>query len=423
MIMGRTVKLGYLGLSGRGRSVLGLLLKMPDVEITAICDLYEDRLQLGMDLCKENGNTYVTGYLDHKELLKRDDIEGVVIATNWPTHIRLAIDVMRAGKRPAFEVGGANSLEDCWQLVHASEETGIPCMMLENCCYGKTELALLNMVKQNMFGELINMHGAYGHDLRHEITHGKRNRHYRFPAFRRRNAELYPTHELGPIANMLNINRGNRFVSLVSMASKGRGLAEYAKANFPADSLEANITWNEGDVVTTLIKCANGETITLVHDNSLPRKYSRELRVQGTRGMYNEMGDLIYLEESPYLPEGEDPYKDEMKWDSFTKDYLEKYNHPLWKWYENRGVEGGHGGMDYLVLRAYVESVQEQIDPPIDVYDCAAWMCITALSEESIALGSAPVAIPDFTGGRWMDRDPETKGKYALDAIPGEDQF
>ena len=414
--MEKIVKLGVIGVSKRGASLLGVLLNMKDVQVCAVCDKYEDRVQAAVEKVKSVTGADAQGYLDYKELLKRDDIDAVVIATSWQTHARIAIDAMRAGKRPAIEVGGANSLDECWQLVHTSEDTGIPCMMLENCCYGKPELTLLKMVKEGLFGELIHMEGAYGHDLRDEVVCGIENRHYRFRQFQRRNAELYPTHELGPIANMLGINRGNRFLSVVAMSSKARGLHEWAVANKP-DSYEANVVWNEGDVVTTLIKCANGETIKLQHDNSLPRKYSRELRVQGTRGFYNETGDLIYLMDD------HDPEKGEMTWEKFAGDgFMDKYCHPLWNWYENRGIEGGHGGMDYLVLRAFVESVRDQIDPPIDVYDCAAWMCITCLSEDSIALGSAPVAVPDFTGGRWLDRDPDPATWYSLDAVH-EDLF
>ena len=418
--MERIVNIGFIGLSKRGSGLLGLLLNMKDVKICAVCDKYEDRVQNAVEKVKEVTGADVEGYLNYKDLLKRDDIEAVVIATSWQTHIRIAVDAMRAGKRPAMEVGGANSVAECWQLVQVSEETGIPCMMLENCCYGKEELTLLKMVKEGMFGELIHMEGAYGHDLREEVVCGIDNRHYRFRQFQRRNAELYPTHELGPIANMLDINRGNRFLSLVAMSSKARGLHDWAVANKP-DSYEANVVWNEGDIVTTLIKCANGETIKLQHDNSLPRKYSRELRVQGTKGVYSELGDLIYIEASA-KKEGEHDWSDELAWKKFHGDYIDQNCHPLWKWYENRGVEGGHGGMDYLVLRAFVESVRDQIDPPIDVYDCAAWMCITCLSEDSIALGSAPVAIPDFTGGRWLDREPDPATWYSLDAVH-EDLF
>ena len=413
--MGKSIRLGFIGLSKRGSGLLGLLLNMPDVDVPAVCDRYEDRVQAAVEKVKEAKGYEATGYLDYRELLEREDIEAVIIATSWQTHIKIAVHAMRAGKRPAMEVGGANNLDECWRLVRTSEETGIPCMMLENCCYGKEELTLLKMVKDGLFGELVHMEGAYGHDLRREVVEGLDRRHYRLRHFQHRNAELYPTHELGPIANMLSINRGNRMVSLVSMSSKARGLHDWAVAHRGADSYEAGIVWNEGDVVTTLIKCANGETIKLQHDNSLPRKYSRELRLHGTKGVYMETGDLLYLEGIS------DPEKGELEWDKFH-DVIQDYVHPLWKWYENEGVKSGHGGIDYLVLRAFVESVRDGSNPPIDVYDCAAWMCITCLSEDSIALGSAPVAIPDFTSGLWIDRAPDPKSRYSLDAIH-EDLF
>lgn len=345
----------------------------------------------------------------YQSILKRDDIEAVVIMTDWETHVRIAVEAMRHGKIPAMEVGGASSLEECWKLVRTSEATGIPCMLLENCCYGKDEMTILSMVRQGIFGEIVHCRGTYAHDLRDEIGLGDVNRHYRQHHFMARNGELYPTHELGPIAKCLHINRGNRMLSLTSMASKAAGQKVWMQANRAGEAI-ANAVFNCGDVVTTMIQCANGETILLTHDCTLPRPYSRGGCVQGTKGIWMEDNRSIYIDgRSPV-----DPNHWTHRWESDAA-YMEEYCHPLWKAYEAFGLRGGHSGMDYLVLRSFIESIQQQKPFPIDVYDAAAWMCITALSEQSIALGSMPVAIPDFTDGMWVGPREKHAGAFALD--------
>ena len=406
-----TVRIGFIGVSGRGSGLLGELLDVEGVVVPAVCDKYEDRAQKGDEIVFEKTGVHPEVYLDHKELLKRDDIDAVLIATTWISHARIAIDAMRAGKHAAMEVGGAASIEECWQLVRASEETGKFCMLLENCCYDRNEMALFNMMKQGIFGELIHLTGGYQHDLRDEISLGRENRHGRLYNFQMRNGELYPTHQLGPISKMLGINRKNRYISLVSMASKSRGLNEWIKANKGEDYDLADYHFNQGDIVTTMIKCANGETVVLTHDCSLPRNYSRAYRVQGTKGVYMEDGKSIFLEgrtstDGGWMHEPE-PFEN----------YLEEYEHPLWKKYQQDGVHGGHGGMDFLVLSAFAESVKVGSQPPIDVYDAATWMAITCLSEQSIALGSAPVAVPDFTSGLWIDREPYRRGIFCLEEV------
>ena len=215
---GETVRLAVLGLGGRGITQLDVLLDMPDVAVTAVCDFHADRMEAGQERVFQVRNVRPFGSTNPSECIHRDDVDAVIIMTGWETHIPLCIEALRAGKRAAMEVGGATSVEECWQLVRASEETGIPVMLLENCCYGETELTLLNMIRQGVFGEIVHCAGSYAHDLRDEIGNGDINRHYRQAHFLHRNGELYPTHELGPIANILNINRGNRMLTLTSMA-------------------------------------------------------------------------------------------------------------------------------------------------------------------------------------------------------------
>jgi predicted dehydrogenase len=398
---------GVIGISGRGSGMLAELLSVEGVKVTAVCDKYEDRAQNGVKIVQEKAGNTPDMYLDYKELLARKDISAILCCTTWITHSRIAIDAMRAGKHVAFEVGGAASTEECWQMVRASEETGKFCMILENCCYDRNELALYNMTRLGLFGEIIHTQGGYQHDLRDEITFGRETRHGRLFNFMNRNGDLYPTHQLGPIAKLLNINRGNRFVSLTSMASKARGLHEGILDNMPKGYDLSTFNFAQGDIVTTMIKCAHGETILLIHDCTLPRPYSRNYRVQGTKGIYMEDKDQIYIEdESP-----------QHCWDSFEP-YRNKYEHPLWKQYAKDGIHaGGHGGMDYLVLSAFAESAINDVKSPIDVYDTAAWMAITCLSEQSIAMGSMPVPVPDFTNGMWIDREPYRRGKYCLEEV------
>ena len=394
---GEKVRLAVLGLGSRGIGQMRTLLEMPDVDVTAVCDTYQDRAEQAAEIVKSLRGRRPFATTDEHAAIDRADVDAVILMTSWETHIPLAIECVRKGKRPAIEVGGASSVEECWQLVRASEETGIPVMMLENCCYGDKELTLLHMIHEGVFGTVVHCAGAYSHDLRDEIGNGDINRHYRQRHFLRRNGELYPTHERGPIANYLNINRGNRMVALTAMASKACGLHEWLgehRADCPA---LVNAQVNEGDVVTTLIKCANGETIQLTHDCTLPRFYSRGGVIRGTKGMWMEDGRFIYLEGR--TPVAEDDWAHHPESD---EKYMNAYMHPLWREYRDFGIRGNHDGMDYLVLRAFIESVQNQTNPPIDVYDAAAWMSVTALSEASIAAGSLPMAIPDFTQGRWV---------------------
>ena len=412
---GRKLRMGVVGLGGRGYGQTSLLLDMADVDIVAVCDVYADRTEAAQKLVEEKRGYTPFGTQDYRELVARDDIEAVMVTTSWTTHALVAVAAMEAGKHVCMEVGGASSLNECWALVRTSQATGKYCMLLENCCYGKEEMQVLNMVKKGLFGELVHCQGGYEHDLRDEIGNGDINRHYRQENFAHRNGELYPTHELGPIAKLLNINRGNRMTHLVSMSSKARGMKEWT-AKHPAGDPVSQIDFKEGDIVTTMIHCSNGETILLTHDCTLPRPYSRGGRVQGTKGIWMEDNASVFLE--GISPEDKDSWTHGI-WEPL-KNYEEEYGHPLWKAYEDFGKRGGHGGMDFLVLRAFVESVQKGVTPPIDVYDTAAWMAITCLSEQSIAMGSAPVAIPDFTDGRWIGREPAAESVYSLDAVHDE---
>ena len=421
----RTVKVGIIGLGPRTETLLASFMAIAGVEVVAICDLQDDRIEKIKGIFEKHGRALPQAYKDYHELLKNDEVEAVFVPTSWNSHLQIAVQCAEAGKYVAIEVGGAASLDELWQLVHAYERTGCPIMMLENCCYARNELMVLNMVRQGLFGELVYCEGGYEHNLRNRLAQIETT--YEERAFHnyRRNGELYPTHELGPIAKILNINRGNRFVSLTSTASKARSIQEYRREKAEEGvAFDPNVTYNEGDVITTVIKCANGETITLTHSVCLPRPYSRNGRVQGTKGIWLEDVKGIYIEgmsrEETLLDAAGNPY-DTHYWDK-QEDYYEEYDHPIWKEYSKQKMVGGHDGIDSLAIRAFLDAVRNRENTPIDVYDVAAWMAVTCLSEQSIATGSMPVAFPDFTNGKWIRREPAPKTRWALDQVH-EDLF
>lgn len=377
-----------------------VILLMPGVKVTAVCDVYEDRNERAAKLTEEVCGHVPATETDYKKLIARDDVDVVVVSCAWESHIKVAIDAMKAGKPVGMEVGGSYSVKECWDLVDTYEATQTPFMFLENCCYGRRELMALNMVKQGLFGDIVHCRGGYMHDLREEVSEGEKNRHYRLRNYIHRNCENYPTHELGPIARILNINHGNRMLTLTSMASRSAGIQEYIKDRMSDDEKLMNTRFAQGDVVNTMIKCAGGETILLTLNTSLPRFYSRDFTVCGTKGMYEEENDTVFVDKK-YTAEEEWDFK--ANWGN-AKDYEKDYEHPIWQKFLNDGVQGGHGGMDWLVFEAFFDSIRNGEPCPIDVYDAASWMCISALSEESIAMGGHPVAIPDFTNGEWIRR-------------------
>lgn len=404
------IRIGYIGLGRRGASVLkDCFLEMKDVEVAAICDWEEERLEKNAALMEEKGMIRPYTTKDYKELLADDSIDAVVIMSGWDTHVEIAKASILAGKYTAMEVGCAYDIQQCHDLINAYEQTKAPLMMLENCCYGRIEMMALNMASQGLFGEIVHCKGAYMHNLNKDelfLDYDSPVPHYRVKEYISRNCEQYPTHELGPIAKLLGINRGNRMMKLTSTASKSRGLKAYAEKNLPADSIYNNVEYKQGDIVNTCITCANGETILLTLDTTLPLPYySRDFTVRGTRGMCSEERKVVLVEdvENAYLND--------------ENAYYERYDHPLHAEYVKVGERAGHGGMDWLVCRAFVESVKRGVNTPIDAYDTVSWMSIAALSEMSIQKGGAPVDIPDFTKGKWMRREPVVKGKYCLDEV------
>lgn len=416
----KKVRLGFIGVGLRGQHHLELSLRRKDVDVIAICDIQQRMIDMSMEKIKKSGKgspkIILDGPYGYRKLLENKDIDAVIISTPWEWHTVMCLDSMNAGKYVGCEVITGTTLEECWDLVRASEKTGMPLMMLENVCYRRDVMAVLNMVRQNIFGEIIHLQGGYQHDLREvKFNDGKsaygQGVEFGEKAFSEaqwrtlhsvhRNGDLYPTHGIGPVAMMIDINRGNRFTELVSYSSKARGLHEYVVKNGGHNHPNAKVNFKLGDVVTTMIRCANEETILLQHDTNLPRPYSLGFRVQGTAGIWMDVNNSIYIEGKS---------KDPHEWEN-AKSWLEKYDHPLWKKYGSDAAGAGHGGMDWFVLNAFVESVKRKTNTPQDVYDAVAWSAITPLSENSIRKGGETVDFPDFTNGKWMHR----KNTFAID--------
>lgn len=391
------LKVGVIGLGARGAGLLRDVI-CKQAAVTAVCDLYEDRAEQGAQVVEEEGYKTPLITTDYKEVIDCDDVNTVVIMTAWESHVEIALYAMEKGKPVAMEVGGAYTVGQCWDLVNMYERTHTPFMFLENCCFGRREMMVLNMVKKGLLGEIVHAAGGYQHDLRVEVANGIEKRHYRLRNYLTRNCENYPTHELGPIAKVLDINHGNRLLTLTSTASKAAGLHEYIAKNNP-DSKLVNASFAQGDIVTTVIKCANGETITLTLDTTLPRFYSRGFSIRGTSGMYDEVTDSVFLDR-------EEDIKNDLTWRKNcagnAAEYEEEYDHPVWKEYLAEGVQGTHDGMDWLEFKIFFNCLENNLPMPVDVYDAVALMCITPLSEMSVARGGAVVDIPDFTRGKWI---------------------
>ena len=414
------IRVAMIGTGLRGQSQLGPLLSRDDVELVAICDTQQVMLDKTLAIIEKAGRLKPKVYGGNgdvnawKALLARKGIDAVFIVTPWEWHAPMAIAAMEAGIAVGCEVVAGITLQDHWDVLRTQQRTGTPYMLLENVCYRRDVMAVLQMVRAGLFGELVHMQGGYQHDLRAvKFNSGNPNEPYgsgaefgdkgfseaqwRTQHSIDRNGELYPSHGIGPCAMYANIHRGNRFTHINAFASKARGLHEYVVdhpkggANHP----NAGVKFKLGDVVTTTLRCENGETIILQHDTSLPRPYSLGFRVQGTDGLWMDVNKSIHIE-------GKSPAH---KWEDAQK-YYDEYDHPLWRNYAAKAAGAGHGGMDWFVIHAFIEALKADAPMPIDIYDAVAWSAITPLSEQSIAEDYKTLAFPDFTEGKWKDRKP-----------------
>lgn len=414
------LRVAMIGTGLRGQSQLGPILSRADVELAAICDTQQVMLDRALAIVAKAGRRKPEVYGGNgdvnawKKLFARKGLDAVFIVTPWEWHAPMAIAAMEAGVAVGCEVVAGISLDDHWNVLRAQQRTGTPYMLLENVCYRRDVLAVLRMVRAGVFGELVHLQAGYQHDLRGvKFNSGNPAEPYdsgvefgpqafseaqwRTRHSIERNGDLYPSHGIGPCAMYVNINRGNRFTRINSFASKARGLHEYI-VNHPRGGPQhphARQAFKLGDVVTTTLACANGETILLQHDTNLPRPYSMGFRVQGTKGLWMDVNESIYVE-------GKSPPH---KWEPAAP-WLERHDHPLWKKYAAQAAGAGHGGMDWFVVHAFIEALKAGEPMPIDIYDAIAWSAITPLSEQSIAENFRTLDFPDFTQGAWATRKP-----------------
>src|SRR5690625_280504 len=392
------VRIGFVGVGHQGTGHVRNFLAIDGVDIVAICDINPDNAERSRKMVVEAGRPeprlHTRGPENYLRICESDDIDLVFTATPWELHAPVLLAAMRSGKHAATEIPLAVTIDECWELVETAEETQRHCVMMENCCYDRLELMILKMVREGLFGELLHAECGYLHDLRHLKLTDFYEGNWRIEHSIRRNGDLYPTHGLGPVAQWMDINRGNQFDYLVSIASPARGLNLWAEEHLGPDHHHARQEYALGDVVNTMIRTKRGQTILVTHDTNSPRPYTRKIMLQGTKGVVRK-----YPEEKIHI-EGRSPAH---RWEPLA-DYYEEFEHPFWKELASAARGAGHGGMDYIEDYRLIYALQKGEPMDIDVYDGAAWSAVAELSERSIASGSQPVEVPDFTRGAWKRR-------------------
>ncbi|MFJ1616936.1 Gfo/Idh/MocA family protein [Streptomyces sp. NPDC088251] len=404
-----TVRVGMVGLGNRGGSMIDLFLAVSGVQVVAVCDPVRAKAERAAAKVTAAGQpspaVYTNGEDDYENLCKRGDIDFVYVATPWDFHFEMAKTALLNGKHVGVECPLALRLDQLWELVDLSERTRRHCMQLENCCYGQNELRVLRMAHAGLFGDLLHGAGAYNHDLRGLMFDpGYYEGPWRRLWHTRLRGDLYPNHGFGPVANYMDINRGDRAVSITSVGSPSLGLAEYREKHMPAGDPSWKETYVESDRTISLVQTAKGRVIRLEHDVSTPHPYSRVNSLGGTKGVFEDYPARIYIE----------PDHTDDNWGDFSK--YTQWDHWLWK--EHANPPGGHGGMDYMLVFRLMQCMRLGLVPDFDVYDAATWTSPVPLSHLSIKAKGAPQQIPDFTRGEWkkarsgMDsKDPEGPGK------------
>jgi predicted dehydrogenase len=379
--------------------MLKVALTIEGVEVPAVCDIVEEKVAKAQRLVEEAGQPKPKGFTgseDYKKIADLNNLDAIFTATPWSLHTPVMVAAMKGGKYGGTEMPACDGYEQAWELVETAEQTGMQCMLLENYTYMRNVMMVLNMVRQGMFGELTHCETGYQHDVRYATIGNEGQLLWRaHERYLNNTGNRYPTHAIGPVAQWIDINRGNKFDYMVSMSSRSLGLKHYVAKNYGADHPNAQRDYKAGDVNCSLIQTSNGITVTLYYDSLSPRPVDFIYRIQGTSGIYSGTLNKIYLEDVSKPHE----------WDDIDK-YLEKYEHPLWKQHGDIAKKSGHGGGDYLCMRDFVEAIRNHTEVPIDVYDAASWSIITKLTEESVSNKSRPVDFPDFTKGKWKTRKP-----------------
>lgn len=405
------VRAGFIGVGARGSGHVAQMLLLEGVEIKAICDNHAPSLNAAIKQCVDKGRPAPVGYgngpKDYERMVQRDDLDIVIISTPWEWHVPMCVAAMKAGKHAFTEVPAALTIDECWQLVDTAEQTQRHCMMMENVNYGREELMVLNMCRLGVFGELLHGEAAYIHDLRgqmFEIEHGTGS--WRTLHYAKRNGNLYPTHGLGPVAQYMNINRGDRFDYMSSVSSPSRVREIFAREKFPEGHARRKLKFVCGDINTSIIKTAMGKTIMVQWDEQLPRPYTRHNLIQGTRGVWAGFPNRLVVEPGT-LSKDKTPSTDSWVQGKDLDSWFAKYDHPLYKRIANDPAnQGGHGGMDFIMLWRIVYCLRNGLPLDQDVYDAAAWSAVTPLSEASVKNRGKSMDFPDFTRGKWKTMKP-----------------
>ena len=392
------VRIAIIGTGGRGTSLMGDLLKIADVEIVSVCDLFREKAENAVSICKEKRDQkpkiYCRDVNTWKEMLDREKLDAVIIATYWEWHAPIALYAMERGIYPGIEVPAALTVDHCWQLTETSEKTGIPCMMLENWSFRRDNLSVLNMVRLGLFGDIVHSHCAHSHDCIDHWFFDSKTGEQKWPAkyLLEFNRDQYPTHSAGPVLSWLDINCGDVITEIYSTTTASKGINAYFKRKFGEGHPNAGLKYKQGDIVTSLLKTKKGKTFVVNYDMQLPRPYSNRWMLQGTLGVYDEEKSSIYLmDKSPEYHQ----------WESW-KPYEEKHLHKWWQ----EGTQGmNHEGVDFIMLKAFVDAVRVKGPTPLDVYDSMVMSAIVELSGISIQK-DGPVPFPDFTKGAWEKRKP-----------------
>ena len=400
-----TVRTGFIGLGMRGPDAVRRFTYIDGAKVVALCDLEADRVAKSQEILAGRGKPAAAEYSGEdgwKQLCERDDIDLVYICTNWQTHVEMAVYAMECGKHVAVEVPAAMSVAECWRLVDTSERTRKHCMMLENCVYDFFELTCLNMAQQGLFGEVLHAEGAYIHNLEPFWDYYHDN--WRLDFNQKHSGDVYATHGFGPDCQVLNIHRGDKLEYLVSMDTKSVVGLEVAKEKMGVD------TFANGDQTSTLVKTRNGKTILVQHNVYTPRPYDRMYQLVGTKGFADKYPNSAFAFEPDQIADAAAEY-DNLSSHSYVPrevrdSLMAKYKHPIAKEIEEKAREvGGHGGMDFIMDYRLIWCLRNGKPLDMDVYDAAEWSCLGELTAASIANGSKPVKIPDFTRGRWNKVD------------------
>ncbi len=409
-----TVRAAFIGVGARGPSHLKFFAGLPGTEVVAISDLYEDHAVKWTKEARELGSssgrhqqvkTYYGDENAWRKMLEEVKPDVVFISTNWANHAPMAIASMQAGAHAFVEVPLALTIEEMWESVKVSESTRRHCMMMENVNYGRDELMFLNMVRQGLLGDLLHAEAAYIHELRWQMEEVERGTgSWRTGHYARRNGNLYPTHGLGPVAQYMNLGRGeDNFKSLVSFSTPALGRQRWAQKNYSADHQWNQLDFKGGDLNTSIIKTKLGRTIMIQWDETSPRPYTRHNLIQGTLGAMAGFPTRVAMEGGvPGIT------KDHHSWAQGEQlaALYEKYDHPLYKRLNEAAANSGHGGMDGIMMYRIVECLQKGLPLDQNVYEGCYWSAVAPLTEASVAADGAPQSFPDFTRNGWKQTMP-----------------